>query len=68
MPARQAAVAQYEGELALYPSPREWWRIAALPGGEPVGFVIPAHNGYVPIIAYSGWCLPTAAGARWERS
>jgi hypothetical protein len=50
----QAAVQQYEGELMHYESPRNWWRIAELPGGEPVGFVIPAHNGYNPIIAYVG--------------
>lgn len=50
----EAALQQYEGELMGYESPREWWRIAALPDGEPVGFVIPAHNGYNPIIAYIG--------------
>ncbi|WP_329234451.1 GNAT family N-acetyltransferase [Actinoallomurus sp. NBC_01490] len=54
MPARAAAEAQYEDELTGYPSPREWWRIATLPDGEPVGFVIPAHNGYNPAIAYIG--------------
>jgi GNAT superfamily N-acetyltransferase len=50
--AQEAAVQHYDEELARYPSPRDWWRIATLPGGEPVGFVIPAHNGYNPIIAY----------------
>jgi RimJ/RimL family protein N-acetyltransferase len=54
MSPREAAAAQYEGELARYPSPREWWRVATLPAGEPVGFVIPAHNGYNPAIAYIG--------------
>ena len=48
----QAAREQYRNELERYASPREWWRIATLPDGEPVGFVIPAHNGYNPIIAY----------------
>jgi len=52
MCAWEAAVAQYEDELSGYPSPREWWRIATLPDGEPVGFVIPARNAYHPIIAY----------------
>jgi RimJ/RimL family protein N-acetyltransferase len=52
MSAREAAVKHYEGELALYRSPREWWRIATLPDGEPVGFVTPARNDYNPIIAY----------------
>ncbi|OJF11391.1 GNAT family N-acetyltransferase [Couchioplanes caeruleus] len=54
MTAEQAAREQYRQELARYASPHEWWRIATLPDGEPVGFVIPAHNGYNPIIAYVG--------------
>jgi RimJ/RimL family protein N-acetyltransferase len=54
MPPREAAAKHYDEELALYTSPRDWWRIADLPGGEPVGFVIPAHNGYNAIIAYLG--------------
>ncbi len=52
MTPRQAAQEQYRSELERYASPHEWWRIAALPSGEVVGFVIPAHNGYNPIIAY----------------
>lgn len=52
MSARQAAVKHYEDELARYTSPRDWWRIATLPHGDPVGFVLPAHNGYNAIIAY----------------
>jgi RimJ/RimL family protein N-acetyltransferase len=54
MPPRQAAQKQYRNELERYSSPHEWWRTATLPDGEPVGFVIPAHNGYNPIIAYLG--------------
>jgi RimJ/RimL family protein N-acetyltransferase len=54
MTPRQAAQEQYRNELERYSSPREWWRIATLPDGEAVGFVIPAHNGYNPIIAYLG--------------
>ncbi|MEE6261891.1 GNAT family N-acetyltransferase [Plantactinospora sonchi] len=54
MTARQAAEEQYQTELLRYPSPAEWWRIATLPDGEPIGFVIPAHNGYNPVIAYIG--------------
>ena len=50
----QAAQEQYHNELKRYASPHEWWRIATLPDGEPAGFVIPAHNGYNPIIAYLG--------------
>ncbi|MFK0281088.1 GNAT family N-acetyltransferase [Streptomyces sp. NPDC090499] len=52
MSAQEAAVKHYEDELARYTSPRDWWRIATLPDGEPVGFVLPAHNGYHAIIAY----------------
>ncbi len=52
MTARETAVRHYEDELARYTSPRHWWRVATLPGGEPVGFVIPARNSYNPIIAY----------------
>jgi RimJ/RimL family protein N-acetyltransferase len=54
MSPEEAVAKHYGGELARYTSPRDWWRIAELPGGEPVGFVIPAHNGYNPIIAYLG--------------
>jgi RimJ/RimL family protein N-acetyltransferase len=52
-PAEQANF-QYDDELAGYETPREWWRIATLPDGTPVGFVIPARNAYNPIIAYIG--------------
>lgn len=61
MPAREVALSHYEDELAHYTSPRDWWRIAVLPGGEPVGFVIPARNDYNPIIAYLG-VLPAHRG------
>ncbi len=52
MPARDAAVRHYEDELAHYRSPRDWWRVATLPDGEPVGVVTPARNDYNPIIGY----------------
>ena len=54
MTPREAAEEQYRDELDRYASPHEWWRVATLPDGEKVGFVIPAHNGYNPIIAYLG--------------
>jgi RimJ/RimL family protein N-acetyltransferase len=57
----QAAKEQYHNEFERYTSPHEWWQIATLPDGEPVGFVIPAHNGYNPIIAYLG-VLPAHRG------
>jgi RimJ/RimL family protein N-acetyltransferase len=52
MSARDAAVSHYEGELAQYKSPREWWRTATLADGEAVGFVTPARNDYNAIMAY----------------
>ena len=63
MTAAQAAAEQYDDELANYRSPRDWWRIATTPGGDPVGFVIPARNSYNPIIAYIG-VLPAYRGRR----
>ena len=59
--ARQAAAEQYDVEFMSYSSPRDWWRVATLPDGEPVGFVIPARNDYNPIIAYLG-VLPQHRG------
>jgi len=61
VPAEQAAAQHYEQELAKYQSPRDWWKVATLPNGEPVGFVIPARNDYNPIIAYIG-VLPAYRG------
>ncbi len=62
MTARQSAERQYADELARYTSPHDWWQVATLPGdGEPVGFVIPAHNGHHAIIAYLG-VLPAHRG------
>ena len=58
---RESAAEHYDGEFARYTSPRSWWRVATLPGGEPVGFVVPAHNGYNAIIAYLG-VLPAHRG------
>ncbi|MFW6693499.1 GNAT family N-acetyltransferase [Streptomyces sp. MAR4 CNX-425] len=52
MSAHEAALRHYEDELARYPTPREWWRVATLPDGTPVGFVVPARNDYGAIIAY----------------
>jgi hypothetical protein len=64
MPAEQAATNHYEHELAKYRSPRDWWKVATLPDGESVGFVIPAQNDYNPIIAYVG-VLPAHRGKRY---
>ncbi|MEU4078843.1 GNAT family N-acetyltransferase [Streptomyces venezuelae] len=60
--AREAAEQHYDEEFAHYSSPREWWRVAQLPGtGEPVGFVVPARNNYHHTIAYIG-VLPAHRG------
>lgn len=59
--AREAAEKHYDGEFAHLRTPQEWWRVAELPGGEPVGFVIPARNNYHPVIAYIG-VLPEHRG------
>ncbi|MFJ4909714.1 GNAT family N-acetyltransferase [Streptomyces sp. NPDC093249] len=60
--AREAAELHYDEELGRYASPRAWWRVAELPGtGEPVGFVVPAHNNYHHTIAYIG-VLPAHRG------
>jgi len=48
----EAVREHFDGELAHYRSPREWWLIGMLPGGEPVGFVCPARNDYGPIVGY----------------
>lgn len=48
----ESASAHFDRELATYLSPREWWRVATLPDGEPVGFVTPGRNAYNPTIGY----------------
>lgn len=60
-PAGQVAAEHYDEEFARYPSPLGWHRVATLPGGEPVGFVVPARNPYNAIIAYIG-VLPEHRG------
>ncbi|MFE9242981.1 GNAT family N-acetyltransferase [Nocardiopsis sp. NPDC006938] len=50
--AAEVAAANFADEFANYTTPREWWRVATLPDGAPVGFVIPARNAYHPIISY----------------
>ncbi|MFI5909976.1 GNAT family N-acetyltransferase [Dactylosporangium sp. NPDC051541] len=52
MTPREVAAEHFHGELERWPSPQSWWRVAMLPGGEPIGFVFPARNDYGPIIAY----------------
>lgn len=48
----KVAADNYSEEFARYSTPQGWWRIATLPDGEPVGFVLPARNAYYPIIGY----------------
>ena len=61
LPPAEVAARQYDDEFRGYDSPHDWWTIAELPDGEPVGFVIPARNAYHPIIAYIG-VLPAHRG------
>jgi RimJ/RimL family protein N-acetyltransferase len=61
MTAHEAAVGQFNDEFAQYTSPRDWWRVATLPDGQAVGFVIPARNAYNAIVAYLG-VLPEHRG------
>lgn len=49
---REVALAHFEGEMGRYVSPRDWWRVAALADGTPVGFVTPGRNHYSPVIGY----------------
>lgn len=60
-PAGKVAAEHYDDEFARYSSPAGWHRVATLPGGEPVGFVVPARNPYNAIIAYIG-VLPEHRG------
>ncbi|WP_432103467.1 GNAT family N-acetyltransferase [Streptomyces sp. bgisy091] len=59
--AREAAEKHYDEDFAGLATPREWWRIAELPDGSPVGFVVPARNNYHPMISYIG-VLPEHRG------
>lgn len=52
MSPEEAARKHFDGELAHYRSPRDWWLVGMLPDGEPVGFVCPARNDYGPIVGY----------------
>lgn len=52
MSPREAARRHFDDELAHYLSPRDWWLVGTLPGGEPVGFACPARNEYGPIVGY----------------
>lgn len=62
MSPREAARHQLDDEFAHYTTPRDWWRVATVPGsGEPAGLVIAARNQYRPIIAYIG-VLPEHRG------
>lgn len=37
-----------------FPGPREWWRAAYTPDGEPVGFVLPTRDGQFHAVGYLG--------------
>ncbi|MGW3292748.1 GNAT family N-acetyltransferase [Streptomyces xiamenensis] len=49
------AAARQELEFLNWcPSPREWWRVAYTPEGEPVGFQAPARNPNGPVVGLIG--------------
>jgi RimJ/RimL family protein N-acetyltransferase len=54
MSPRESAADLFAYEASRGPRLRDWWRVAMLPDGEPVGFVLPSRNAYHPIIAYIG--------------
>ncbi|WP_406029552.1 GNAT family N-acetyltransferase [Nocardioides sp. NBC_00163] len=61
MPPADVAAKHFDDEFAGFSSRQEWWQVAELEDGEPVGFVIPARNSYHAIIAYVG-VLPAHRG------
>jgi RimJ/RimL family protein N-acetyltransferase len=49
------ATARFEvEEMRDFPGPREWWRAAHTPDGEPVGFVLPTRAGDSHAVGYLG--------------
>jgi RimJ/RimL family protein N-acetyltransferase len=49
------ATARFEvEEMRDFPGPREWWRAAYTPDGEPVGFVLPTRDGNFHAVGYLG--------------
>ncbi|GGR90268.1 N-acetyltransferase [Micromonospora fulviviridis] len=56
------AAAQEDLDLLRWmPSPRDWWRLAFTPGGEPVGLVVPARNQTHHVVGFVG-VLPGQRG------
>ncbi|MBO0805178.1 MAG: GNAT family N-acetyltransferase [Nocardiopsaceae bacterium] len=58
-------LSQARSDVGFYrdrlPGNRGWWFTAHAPGGEPVGFGIPARNSEVPVVGYLG-VLPEHRG------
>jgi RimJ/RimL family protein N-acetyltransferase len=49
------ATARFEvEEMRDFPGPREWWRAAYTPDGQPVGFVLPTRAGGFHAVGYLG--------------
>ena len=48
----QAAAEQIVHEMATFPGPREWWRLAYDAAGDLVGMVMPSRNHAMAIIGY----------------
>jgi RimJ/RimL family protein N-acetyltransferase len=59
------ADAQARADVAFYRDrmhgERDWWLVAELPSGEPVGFGVPSRNTEVPVVGYIG-VLPEHRG------
>jgi RimJ/RimL family protein N-acetyltransferase len=50
----EAAAREELATLNWFPAPREWWRLASTPAGEPVGIAVPSRNYESPVIGFVG--------------
>jgi RimJ/RimL family protein N-acetyltransferase len=51
---REATARSEVEQMRDFPGPREWWRGAYTPDGEPVGFVVPTRDGGCHAVGYLG--------------
>jgi RimJ/RimL family protein N-acetyltransferase len=57
----QVAARELLDGMLWMPGPRDWWRLATLPSGEPVGIVLPSRNYQSAVIGFVG-VLPEHRG------
>ena len=57
----EAAARELLDGMLWMPAPRDWWRLATLPSGEPVGMVLPSRNYQSAVIGFVG-VLPEHRG------